>query len=289
SLTSARFISTASTNPDGPTAPHSEFEPFDTVSPLDLTSLTEAQKSIPEHIGFLKELGLEFGWGPTSCMQWLLEHIHVWSGAPWWASIVLATVLIRTLQVPGYLRLSDVGARMKEVHPFALPVMERYKKAATTQDIVTMHLAKQELDDIYKKSGINKWWFFWPLAQIPVFYGFYNLLKSMAQIPVPGLVDGGVLWFQNLAVADPLVVLPLISAGSIAMTLAFGGDTGNTTISPQIRKGLMIFMPLVSLIFLYSWPAAMTVYFATSSLYGLLQNFALRSATFRSLFGLYPI
>lgn len=152
-----------------------------------------------------------------------------------------------------------------------------------------MHLAKQELDDIYKKSGINKWWFFWPLAQIPVFYGFYNLLKSMAQIPVPGLVDGGVLWFQNLAVADPLVVLPLISAGSIAMTLAFGGDTGNTTISPQIRKGLMIFMPLVSLIFLYSWPAAMTVYFATSSLYGLLQNFALRSATFRSLFGLYPI
>ena len=33
----------------------------------------------------------------------------------------------------------------------------------------------------------------------------------------------------------------------------------------------------------------MTVYFATSSLYGLLQNFALRSTTFRSLFGLYPI
>jgi len=33
----------------------------------------------------------------------------------------------------------------------------------------------------------------------------------------------------------------------------------------------------------------MTVYFATSSLYGLLQNFALRSATFRNLFGLYPI
>ena len=139
-----------------------------------------------------------------------------------------------------------------------------------------MHLAKQELDGIYKKSGINKLWFFWPLAQLPIFYGFYNLLRSMAQIPVPGLVDGGVLWFQNLAVADPLVVLPLVSAGSIAMTLAvwpppnfkftpsrllikgniqFGGDTGNTTISPQIRKGLMIFMPLVSLFFLYSWPA----------------------------------
>jgi len=98
--------------------------------------------------------------------------------------------------------------------------MERYKEAGAARDIVNMQRAKQDLDDIYQKSGINKMWFFWPLAQIPIFYGFYNLLRTMAGIPVPGLVDGGVLWFQNLAVADPLVVLPLVSAGSIAMTLA---------------------------------------------------------------------
>lgn len=153
-------------------------------------------------------------------MQWLLEHIHVWSGTPWWASIILATVFIRTIQIPGYLRLSDVGARMREINPYAQPILERYKKAATARDLVTMHQTKAELNGIYKKSGVNKIWFFWPLAQLPIFYGFYNLLFSMVQIPVPGLLDGGVLWFQNLAVADPLVVLPLVSAGSIAMTLA---------------------------------------------------------------------
>lgn len=222
-LTSSRFKSTT-TSPSPTTPPPAdagpEIAPFDSVSPLDFTSLTEAQKAIPEQIGFLKELGLDFGWGPTTCMQWLLEHIHIWSGQPWWVSIILATTLIRLLQFPAYLRLSDVSARMKEAQPFVQPLMEKMQKAQVAKDLVAMHLARKEISELYTKAGVKKAWVFFPLTQIPVFYGFYNLLRSMAETPVPGLLEGGAAWFTNLTVSDPFLLLPLISAGSIALNIS---------------------------------------------------------------------
>lgn len=214
---SIRFQSTSSTastgtmTSSGSTIPG--FEPFDSLSPL-----LETHKVIPEEIGFLHELGLNFGWGPTSCMQWYLEHVHIWSGTPWWASIVIATLIIRLVQLPGYLKLSDMSGRMQEVQPFANPVMHKLQSAYSQKNIIAAHAAKSELAALYAKAGVNRLWLVFPLAQIPIFLGFYKLLNAMAAVPVPGLLDGGTLWITNLSIPDPLLALPL----SCSISLAFG-------------------------------------------------------------------
>lgn len=96
------------------------------------------------------------------------------------------------------------------------PAMQRLKLAQKDRDMAAMHHAKKELNDVYKTAGVNRMWIMFPLAQIPVFYGFYNVLKSMAQVPVPGFLEGGIFWFSNLSIADPFFLLPLISSGSMS-------------------------------------------------------------------------
>lgn len=215
---SIRFQSTSSAGPTGTIASSDAvtpgFEPFDSLSPL-----IETQKVIPEDIGFLHELGLNFGWGPTSCMQWYLEHVHIWSGTPWWASIVIATLVIRLVQLPGYLKLSDISGRMREVQPFATPIMNKLQSAYSQKNIIAAHAAKSELGALYAKAGINRLWLVFPIAQIPIFLGFYKLLHAMAGVPVPGLLNGGTLWITNLSIPDPSMALPLSSSISLALGL----------------------------------------------------------------------
>lgn len=43
-----------------------------------LNEITKDASPIPEQIGYLKDLGLDYGWGPTSFVQWLIENIHVY-------------------------------------------------------------------------------------------------------------------------------------------------------------------------------------------------------------------
>ena len=214
---SIRLQSTSSAGSTGTTTSSDAvtpgFEPFDSLPPL-----IETQKAIPETIGYLHELGLNFGWGPTSCMQWYLEHVHIWSGTPWWASIVIATLVIRLVQLPGYLKLSDISGRMREVQPFATPIMNKLQSAYSQKNIIAAQAAKSELAAIYAKAGINRLWLVFPVAQIPVFLGFYKLLNAMAEVPVPGLLDGGILWITNLSVPDSSLALPL----SCSISLAFG-------------------------------------------------------------------
>ena len=108
---------------------------------------------------------------------------------------------------------------MKEVQPVTAPALQRFKDAQHRRDLAAAHLAKTELNNLYARAGINSKWAVFPLLQIPVFFGFYKLLRTMSDVPVPGFLDGGVLWFQNLASADPVCALPILT--SVGMSVMF--------------------------------------------------------------------
>ncbi|KAI5799214.1 60Kd inner membrane protein-domain-containing protein, partial [Peziza echinospora] len=294
SLSSIRFNSSASATPaapvDAPAPPAvSEFAPFDTVTPGDLSSLSEAQQSITDHVGYLSELGLNFGWGPTSCIQWLMEHVHVWTGTPWWASILLTTLVIRTIQLPGYIKLSDTAAKMKDIQPLVAPHFEKMKEAQKRGDMVQLQIERAEMGRLYTKAGVSKSWLMFPITQIPVFYGGYNLLHQMADLPVPGFVNGGILWFTDLSMRDPYLILPIMTSLNLAASSWLGGEGGAGSISYQMKMFLVFGLPIISFAFMWSWPAAMTMYFAFNAVFGLMQNLILRNPKVREAIGLYPL
>src|SRR5581483_2371770 len=76
------------------------------------SDVTTPLEQIPERIGYLKEAcGLDFGWGPSSMMEWILEHIHIWGGFSWTASIVLLGIGLRASLFPTLVMSAAQSAR----------------------------------------------------------------------------------------------------------------------------------------------------------------------------------
>lgn len=169
---------------------------------------------IPEQIGFLKTLGLDFGWGPTSLMQTLLESIYVYTGLPWWASIAAVAVLVRLVLAKPALDASENALILKEL--FRNPKYAGLHQEMKYQMIAGNHLAatqtRAKIQMMHKEAGYSMLKNFVPFIQLPLAIGMFRLIKGMSALPVPSLETGGILWFTDLTVPDPLFILPIASA-----------------------------------------------------------------------------
>lgn len=170
---------------------------------------------IPERIGFLKELGLDFGLGPTACCEWLLEHIHVYTGMPWWASIAAVSLLFRAAMFFPTLSSTRQQAKLQKLRAtpaFAKAEADMKEAAYRTRDQNAMLVARAEMSRLKKAAGHSWLKSFAGLAMFPFSYGMFRLLRGMASLPVPGLETGGLAWFTDLSVYDPFYILPCVSA-----------------------------------------------------------------------------
>lgn len=172
-----------------------------------------------EHIGFLKELGINYGWGPTAFVQTLLEHVHVYSGLPWWSSIILTAVLVRVSLIKLFIGASDTSARLAVLQPVVQPIKDRMKAAQHAKDIQAVKMHAAEMSTIYKNANVKVYKMFLPLIQIPIGFGTFRLLRGMSALPVPGLQDGGVLWMKDLTVGDPFFILPVVTGLAFHYTI----------------------------------------------------------------------
>lgn len=195
------------------TPPASEWSAADLQNNLDLS--TSDLFNVPEQIGWLKNLGLDYGWGPTSLMQWLLEHVYIYTGLPWWASLGVVAVAIRAAMFVPALSANDTTQRMQELRKDEryAQAQARFQQAAMmTRDQQAMLAARREVRMIEMANGVKQWKLFVPLLQVPITIGAFRLLRGMAALPVPSLETGGLWWFTDLTVADPFFVLPIMSS-----------------------------------------------------------------------------
>ena len=58
------------------------------------------------------ELGLADGWMPYNFVEGLFETLHTTTGLPWWATITLATVAMRTVTFPIFVNSRKYTTRM---------------------------------------------------------------------------------------------------------------------------------------------------------------------------------
>lgn len=162
----------------------------------------------------LKALGLDFGWGPTAFVQFLFEHIHVYSGMPMWASIVALCVVIRAAIFKPSLTAAGQAQKMQElrVNPRYQAALETMKQSFQGGDKVAGMAARSEIQAMNKAAGYSMAKSLWPMLQMPIGFGAFRLFRGMAALPVPGMETGGFLWFTDLSVSDPFFILPVISA-----------------------------------------------------------------------------
>ncbi|KAL2863525.1 membrane insertase OXA1 [Aspergillus lucknowensis] len=281
-----RFNSTSSPPPPAPTGEVSpEVQPsndFDIdLSNIDITS-------IPERIGYLKELGLDWGWGPSSMVQFVIEHIHIWSGLPWVGSMVATGFLFRFAMMPLFFRAADAGTKISNTRDLTSPIREKMVRFSREGNHTEAMKYRAELSKIHKDHDIKPMRAFIPMfAQLPVGIGCYRVISGMAHLPVPGLTAESFAWITDLTVSDPYFILPLAASVFLHLSLKKGGEFGNVDPSTAgLQKILRYAMPAITFVFCAFFPAALQLYFASTGLFACGQAFMLSNIGFRKFAGI---
>ena len=174
----------------------------DTAPPTFLENITQ--------IGQLKEIGLDFGWGPTAMVEWVVEHVHVYGGLPWFGTIVASSIIMRVIMIYPFFKMSNQQAKMSRLQPQMKPLVDAARDASISGDNMAKQIASKQMQILQKRHGISMGWMFAPILVQGFFgYGAFKLLRNMAELPAPGFETGGFAWMPNLAVADPTYVTPV--------------------------------------------------------------------------------
>lgn len=246
---------------------------------------------MPEHIGYLKEIGLDYGFGPTAMIEWTLEHIHIYMGLPWWGAIAATAVLMRAVTFPLYLKSADQAARNQALLPVTKPISERLQAAQRAGDQTGVMQAWTDLNATRKRAGLSYTAQFTPmLVQSVLGFCSFKLMRGMANLPVPGMKEGGFGWITDLTVSDGYLLLPAMMAGAMHVMFRYGGETGsNDLMAPGMKKFMLWGMP--GIIFLVTgWQtAAVCVWFVASGSWAMAQAMLMQKPAVRNFFGLTPL
>ncbi|GEQ66558.1 hypothetical protein JCM33374_g221 [Metschnikowia sp. JCM 33374] len=235
-------------------------------------------------LGYMASIGLGEGWGPTALITNILEITHVYTGLPWWASIVCATFAVRAVMFPIYVKSSANMAKMSKIKPEVDELMNEMRSGSNSEKMAAMG----KRNKLYKEHGIKTSHSFLPLLQLPVAYGFFQATRNMAHYPVQGFANQGAYWFENLTQADPYLGLQILTALVVTGMIRGGGETGAQTMNPMFKK-VMTFLPFLSIFVTYNMSASILVYFAANAVFSFVQSLVLKNKYFRKLASIPPI
>ncbi|KAK8041585.1 YidC/Oxa1 family membrane protein insertase [Apiospora phragmitis] len=246
---------------------------------------------MPERIGYLKDLGLDFGWGPTAMCEWLIEHLHVTAGLHWWGAIGAAALFIRLVMVWPSILGAKYSGRMQVLTKNPQP-REEFKFAVSQGDQAAVMKHRTTVLRLQKAAGTSTIKAILPpLIAVPFSFGMFRLLRAMGQLPVPSLETGGIAWFTDLSVYDPTYVLPMATA---LLTVVMFRHQQRSTLhkTPQSEQmGKLFIYGMTPFMFLCTmWlPSALQWFFFTFSALTTAQNWVLIQPVVRRMTGLPPL
>ncbi len=200
----------------------------------------------------------------------MLTTFHDW-GAPWWLSIVMLTIGVRTLLFPLTVRQVKSMRKMQDLKPELDEIRTKYKDDRQKQ--------QEEQMKLYGEREINPLGSCLPLViQLPIFLVLYYTIKQFENLE--SFRTGGLFWFQDLTAADPYYILPV----AYVLTMMASQELTIRRTDPQ-QKQLMRFMPLVfgSFLAFGGFPSGLFVYWVTSNTITFSQNLIIYSRSPKSV------
>jgi YidC/Oxa1 family membrane protein insertase len=223
----------------------------------------------PREHGRLQDLGngqegmLDFGWfGFVS--RALLASMNALKGVlgSYAAAIIVLTVLIKALMWPLQNKATASMKRMQELQPKMTALREKYANDPQKLNV--------EMMGLYKKHGVNPFAGCLPMfVQIPIFFGFYNMLGKAVE-----LRNSSFLWAHDLSQADtiafvagfPINVLPILMAGTMFYQMQLTPKTGD-----PMQQRIFMFMPLMFVMFCYNYASALALYWTVQNVFTIVQ------------------
>ncbi|KAK3842978.1 MAG: 60Kd inner membrane protein-domain-containing protein [Linnemannia gamsii] len=235
--------------------------------------------------GDLKAMGL-VNFSPVGALESVLEAVHISTGLPWWATIAVTTVAIRTALVPFIVKLQGNTARLHNVKPQLERLTENMKLAKETNDTAALARFSSQTQELFAKNDCNPLKsLMLPLLQAPVMISFYLALRDMANLPVPQFREGGVAWFTDLTIADPTYVLPVASSLGFLAIMELGSEAGGVA-QPKAMKNIMRVMAVAMVPLTMNFPSAIFVYWLTSNMFTASQILFFKAPAVRKFFNI---
>jgi YidC/Oxa1 family membrane protein insertase len=192
-------------------------------------------------------------------------------------AIIFTTLLIRLILYPFFHTGAKQQMLMQRIQPKIKKIQEIHKDNREKQT--------QELLALYKEHGVNPFSsILLLLIQLPILLALYRILLAIGNGTLVGLysfvanpqtINALFLGLIDLRAKNIWLVLLAALTQYFQARLAIWRDPNNTTAlsAPEKMARQMAFIaPLVTLIIFYNLPAAVALYWLTSSLFSILQQ-----------------
>jgi YidC/Oxa1 family membrane protein insertase len=202
-----------------------------------------------------------FGFLATPLLK-ALKWVDSYVGNYGW-SIILLTVLINLLMFPLRHKSAVSMRKMQEIQPQVKAIQDRYAKLKVTDP--ARQKMNTEMMNLYREKGVNPASGCVPmLMTFPVLFAFYALLS--VAIELRGAPWMG--WIKDLSTYDPLFITPILMGASQFWQTRMMPATGD----PAQQK-MMMFMPLIFLVFFLWAPSGLVIYWLVSNLWTIGQQY----------------
>src|SRR3954471_20332783 len=219
---------------------------------------------------------------PIDLFEGVLKFFHDDVGLSWGWAIVALTILIRALLLPLALKQFRSMQSLARHQPELKALQEKYKGDKDRLN--------QEMMKFYRENRINPLASCLPLAaQIPVFISLFYMLRTdlrhdicpqinpagVAHSKPCGETDASQFLFipdlTNKATGAVLVVLIVLYVGSQLISTVV-----STVSSDRNQKQIMYALPFVFVTFVINFPAGLLVYWITTNLWTIVQQWIIR-------------
>lgn len=182
-------------------------------------------------------------------------------------AIVIFTIGIKTLLMPLTVKSIRSSKAMQELQPKIKELQKKHGKDRQELSAKTMEL--------YSQHGVNPMAGCLPmLIQIPIFFGVYRAIIELSNSHAGEWADG-FLWLGDLSNADPWKVLP-IAAGAFqfVQTKMMRPENAPKATDPQqaLMNQMMNFMPLMVVVFGWTFASGAVIYWVTQSIFSVIQQ-----------------
>lgn len=207
--------------------------------------------------GLDKSLDLSWVWWIGLPLYKMMQFFFSFLGN-WGLAIILVTIVIKTLLYPLSAAQYRSMANMRKLQPKMQRLKERYG-----DDKQRM---QQEMMKMYKEEGANPFGGCLPmLLQFPIFIALYYVLFEAVELRHAPFFG----WIQDLSVADPYFVLPLLMGGS--MWLMQRLQPKSPTMD-QMQQKIMSYLPVLFTVFMLFFPAGLVLYWLCNNLISVAQQ-----------------
>ena len=219
---------------------------------------------------------INFGWTSIIALPFLKLLKLFYRIAPnYGLAIILLTIVVRLVTLPMSIKGQRSMMKMQRLQPQVERIREKHKE--------DQERLNREMVDLYKRNHVNPLGGCLPMVvQLPVFFGLYEALLNAIELRHAPFVG----WITDLSAPDCLPVswipmLPFTQCHGIPVLVILMTITAflQQWMAPRQpdpnQQKMMMYMPVVFSLIFVNMPAGLTLYYFSSNLLGVVQQFIL--------------